>query len=113
MLETCDQLKGAGVTGDTWVCSDQGVHYTAKAYRDKLAELGVRQSMSRKACCLDNAPIESFWATMKRQFGPTDHLNHEEISALVDEYVDYYNNERGQERLGWLTPAEYARTLVA
>lgn len=56
--------------------------------------------MSRWACCWDNACIESFWGRMKEQMGDTAHLPAEEVMALVDRYVDYYNNHRGQERLG-------------
>lgn len=113
VLETCDQLRGMELPADIWACSDQGAHYTARAYREKLAELGINQSMSRKACCWDNAPIESFWGRLKEQIGPTAGLSHEQIVALVDDYVDYYNNERGQERPGWLTPAECASMLAA
>ena len=112
VLDTYDQLKGLELPDDIWACSDQGVHYTARAYRDKLAELGINQSMSRKACCWDNAPIESFWGRMKEQIPATGGMSHAEIAALVDDYVDYYNNERGQARLGWLTPAEYAAKLA-
>ena len=110
--DTYDRLKGLNLPDDIWACSDQGVHYTARAYREKLAELGINQSMSRRACCWDNAPIESFWGRMKSQIGPTENLTHKEIEALVDDYIDYYNNERGQERLGWLTPTEYAAKLA-
>ena len=109
VLDTYDQLKGLNLPNDIWACSDQGVHYTAQAYRNKLAELGINQSMSKKACCWDNAPIESFWGRMKEQIKSTKNLSHEEITCLVSEYIDYYNNERGQERLGWLTPIEYAK----
>ena len=49
---------------------------------------------------------------MKEQIPATDGMSHAEIAALVDDYVDYYNNERGQARLGWLTPAEYAAKLA-
>lgn len=68
--------------------------------------------MSRKACCWDNAPIESFWGVMKRDISPTGSLTHEEIVKLVNNYIDYYNNERRKERLGWLTPSEYAESLT-
>lgn len=112
VLDSCEQLKGTGIDSSTWICSDQGSHYTSRLYRDKLVELKVNQSMSRKACCWDNAPIESFWGRMKEQIGSTAHLSHKEIVALVDDYVDYYNNERGQVGLNWLTPTEYAQTLA-
>lgn len=113
VLDTLDQLKGQPIGPDTWICSDQGTHYTARAYRDKLAELGVNQSMSRRACCWDNAPIESFWGRLKEQTGPTSHLTPEEITQMVNDYIDYYNNQRGQARLGWKTPTEYEATLAA
>ena len=113
VLDTLDQLAGLGIDKDTWVCSDQGVHYTARAYRDKLSRLGVSQSMSRRACCWDNAPIESFWGRLKEQIGPTDGLTPEQTERRVAEYIDYYNNHRAQQRLGWQTPVEYEATLTA
>ena len=113
VLDTYDQLKEIELPDGIWACSDQGVHYTARAYRDKLEEIGISQSMSRKACCWDNAPIESFWGRMKEQIGDTSQMSHEEIVTLVDDYIDHYNNERGQARLDWLTPMEYAAKLVA
>lgn len=113
VLDTYGQPKEIELPDGIWACSGQGVHYTARAYRDKLEELGISQSMSRKACCWDNAPIESFWGRMKEQIGDTSQMSHEEIVALVDDYIDYYNNERGQARLDWLTPMEYAAKLVA
>ena len=113
VLDTYDQLKGLDLPKDIFACSDQGVHYTAQAYREKLAELGINQSMSRKACCWDNAPIESFWSRLKFAIGSTDNLTHTEIVKRIDDFIDYYNNERGQARLGWLAPKEYAQKLTA
>lgn len=113
VLDTYDRLKGIEPPRDAWAGGDQGVHCTARAYGEKLAELGIRQSMSRKACCWDNAPIESFWGRMKEQIGTTENLTHGQVVKLVDDYIEYYNNERGQARLGWLTPVEYARKLAA
>ena len=113
VLDTYDQLQNHELPEDIWACSDQGPHYTARAYRNKLAELGIHQSMSRKACCWDNAPIESFWGRLKEQIPPTNTMSHKQITTLINNYIDYYNNERGQARLGWLTPNEYAKTLAA
>lgn len=113
VLDAYGQLKEIGLPDGIWACSDQGVHYTARAYRDKLEELGTSQPMSRKACCWDNAPIESFWGRMKEQIGDTSLMPHEEIVTLVDDHIDCYSNERGQARLDWLTPMEYAAKLVA
>ena len=49
---------------------------------------------------------------MKEQIMLTADMTHNEIIALVDDYIDYYNNERGQKRLNWLSPVEYAATLA-
>ncbi len=69
--------------------------------------------MSRRVCYWDSACIESFWGQMKEQMGETAHLLASEVMERVDEYVSYYNNLRGQGRLGWLTPLEYAGRLTA
>lgn len=79
---------------------------------DQLKELKISQSMSRRACCWDNASNESFWGRMKEQIGPTAHLTTQEIMTRVDGRIHYYNT-RGQARLGWLTPMEYAAKLAA
>lgn len=113
VLDTFDQLKGMKFARGALAHSDQGVHYTARAYRKKLSELGLVQSMSRKACCWDNASMESWFGRMKEQLGPTSSLSAAEVIKKVNEYVHYYRYCRGQERLGWLTPAEYAAKLAA
>ena len=113
VLDTFEQLKGMELAPGALAHSDQGAHYTARAYRAKLAELGLVQSMSRRACCWDNASMESWFGRMKEQMGPTGHLTYAEVCARVDDYVEYYNRHRGQERLGWKTPEEYAASLAA
>ena len=99
------------MTDQTWICSDQGVHYTARAYRDKLAELGVRQSMSHRPAAGGNAPIGSLWGRLKEQTGPTAHLTPSQAIQTVDDCIHYHNDKRGQARLGW-TPTEYETTLT-
>ena len=69
--------------------------------------------MPRRACCWDNAPVEPFWGRMKEQIGDASQMPHEETVALADDHIDCRSNERGQARLGWLTPMEYAAKLVA
>ena len=113
VIETHNQLKKFKLSPNVIEQSDQGVHYTAKAYREILRTLGVQQSMSRRGCCYDNAPIESFWGRMKEQLGDTKKLTAHTLMQRIDEYVDYYNNCRGQSRLGNLTPVEYERKLLA
>ena len=88
--------------------SDQGWQYQQPTYRRMLAERGLRQSMSRKANCLDNAAMESFFGTLKAEFF---HLNRfESIGQLQDgirRYIHYYNYERIKLKLKGLSPVEY------
>ena len=86
--------------------SDQGIHYTHPLYVNKLKELGVTQSMSRKGNCLDNAPIESFFGHLKDDLDIKSCKTFEEVKTLVENYIDYYNNERSQWNLNKMTPAQ-------
>ncbi len=86
--------------------SDQGWHYQHKQYQRMLQEKGVRQSMSRKGNCLDNAVIENFFGLLKtellylQEFESINHFRQELI-----EYLDYYNNRRIKAKLKGLPPA--------
>jgi transposase InsO family protein len=90
------------------VHSDQGWHYKMQPYRAMLAQNGVKQSMSRKGNCFDNAAIESFFGTLKIEYfrlaGP-DTID--QLEAGVHDYVHYYNNERIKLRLKGLSPVQY------
>lgn len=86
--------------------SDQGWHYTHPLYVNKLKELGVTQSMSRKGNCLDNAPIESFFGHLKDEVDLKSCQTFEEVKIKVENYIYYYNNERYQWNLNKMTPAE-------
>jgi putative transposase len=88
--------------------SDRGVQYAAEPYRRVLERHGITQSMSRKGNCLDNAPMESFFASLK-----TEHVHHvrfrtrAEAKAAVFDYVEvFYNRQRLHSALGYRTPAE-------
>ncbi len=59
VLDTHDQPKGASLSPNAWSRSGRGAHCTARSPRERPAELGADQSMSRKACCWDDAPMES------------------------------------------------------
>lgn len=103
-----DYLKSLPVEIRTLIIvhSDQGVHFTNKKFRSLLVKYGVRQSMSRKGNCLDNAPIESFFGHMKDE---VDYKSCKRISDLrtkLKKYIDYYNYERPQWGLKQKTPAE-------
>lgn len=92
--------------------SDQGWQYRMPLYQDMLQQRGVRQSMSRKGNCHDNAAMESFFAVLKSEYF---HLN-KFTSALqfrngLAEYIRYYNNDRIKLKLGGLSPAQYRAQL--
>ena len=84
---------------DLIIHSDQGWHYTHPYYVNKLKELGITQSMSRKGNCLDNAPIESFFGHLKDEVDLKSCQSFDELKIKVENYIYYYNNERCQHRL--------------
>lgn len=88
--------------------SDQGWHYRMTPYRAALARYGMKQSMSRKGNCFDNAAMESFFATLKSEyFHLTDFKDVEQLNAGLKRYIDYYNRHRIKLKLGDMSPVEY------
>jgi transposase InsO family protein len=86
--------------------ADRGVQYAAHAYRARLRQHGLRCSMSRRGDPLDNAPTESFFATLKRELvDEADYATRNEARADVFGYVEgFYNRRRLHSALGYLTP---------
>lgn len=116
VLETVERLiteHGSTLDNETIVHSDQGCHYTSKAFIDKLKEAEFVQSMSRRGNCWDNSPQESFFGHMKDEV--SDHIaaceSYEQVKGVIDDWMDYYNNDRGQWELKKLAPAEYCEYL--
>ena len=112
VLKTVDELiaeHGSTLDDTTIIHSDQGCHYTSKAFIQKLKDNQFIQSMSRKGNCWDNAPQESFFGHMK------DEIRYEiammktfdEVKAKMDDWIDYYNNDRYQWELSKLSPREF------
>ena len=88
--------------------SDQGWHYQMPDYRMMLNERKLTQSMSRKANCLDNASIESFFAVLKTEcFHQRKFESIEALRSTVDTFIQYYNTRRISNKLGGLTPVQY------
>ena len=116
VLETTDQLiaeHGSTLDNETIVHSDQGCHYTSYAFIQKLRDAEFVQSMSRRGNCWDNSPQESFFGHMKDEIADLIAIctTFEEVIERVDDWMDYYNNDRGQWDLLKLAPKEYYEYL--
>lgn len=92
--------------------SDQGFHYTNPDYIASLKNLNISQSMSGKGCCLDNAPIESFFGHLKDELDYKSCTSFEELHLKVEEYMRYYNHERKQWTRNQMPPVEYRNYLL-
>ena len=92
---------------ETIIHSDQGVHYTSYKFIEIVKDSNLRQSMSRRANCWDNAPQESFFGHMKDEIDVSNCTDFCEVKHIIDDWIDYYNNERYQWDLAKLSPNEY------
>lgn len=91
-----------------WVHSDQGWHYQHIDYQKRLTNRGLEQSMSRKGNCLDNAPMESFFGTLKSELyylQKWESIN--QLRMAINDYIYYYNHERIKLKLKGLSPVQY------
>lgn len=96
--------------------SDRGSQYTGHAYQKQLRKMKVKVSMSRKGDCWDNAPMESFWATLKRECVMDTFTSRVEARTSIFDYVmSFYNRRRRHSSLGYLSPehfeAQYERQI--
>ena len=112
VLETVKKLfrdHGETLTLETMIHSDQGCHYTSISFRELISDIGLRQSMSRRGNCWDNAPQESFFGHMKDELreASTTWEIYEDVCASIDDWMDYYNNDRYQMGLQKMSPNEY------
>ena len=98
------------ITNDTNLIfhSDQGWQYQHKQYQKRLQEKGIRQSMSRKGNCLDNSIMENFFGLLKSElFYLRKFKSIEEFKVELENYIDYYNNQRIKCKLKGLSPVQY------
>lgn len=91
--------------------SDRGSQYCAANYQRILEQFGMRASMSRRGNCFDNAPMESFWGTLKNELvHHCRYATRAEAEASIREYIEiFYNRQRRHSRLGYLAPAVFAQ----
>ena len=100
--------------------SDRGSQYCSSDYRTLLKKCGMLPSMSGKGNCYDNAPMESFWGTLKQELVYHQrYRTRQEAKESITEYIEvFYNRQRRQAKLGFLSPVAfehkfYARDLAA
>ena len=95
--------------------SDQGAQYCAHDYQKLLQQFGMIASMSRKGDCYDNAPMESFWGILKNEL--VRHRKFKTRQQAIQEITEYieifYNRQRKQQRLGYLSPAQFSQQYYA
>lgn len=110
VLETVNKLvknHGIELSKETLIHSDQGCHYTSTSFIQLVKDEQLRQSMSRKGNCWDNAPQESFFGHMKDEIDVSECTKFREVKAIIDDWLNYYNTERYQWHLAKLSPDEY------
>ena len=117
VLETINKLvenHGVSLQAETIIHSDQGCHYTSHKFINILYDKKLRQSMSRRGNCWDNAPQESFFGHMKDHIMPklAECTEFAEVQVIIDDYMDYYNNQRYQWHLAKLSPNEFYKFVT-
>jgi len=95
--------------------SDRGSQYCSYDFRNFLEQFGMIASMSRKGNCYDNAPMESFWGTLKQELiHHRRYKTRQEAIRDITEYIEiFYNRQRRQARLGFLSPTTYEQRFYA
>ena len=93
--------------------SDRGSQYASEHYQQRLSEKGIRCSMSRRGNCWDNAAMESFFATLKKELVHDErYATRAEAKASIFEYIEvFYNRIRLHSSLGYRSPSEYEQSL--
>jgi len=117
VLETVRMMQrdhGVSLQAETIIHSDQGCHYTSIKFISLVQDLGLRQSMSRRGNCWDNAPQESFYGHMKDELADkmANWYCFEDVKRDIDDWFDYYNNDRYQWQLAKLSPRQYYKYVT-
>lgn len=109
-INTIKHIQGSSIEYGTFFHSDQGPLYNNRQFQKILSDNNFIQSMSRKGNPIDNSPMESFFSTLKSELIYNDCINIKDDIELIQQitkYIHYYNYERIQKSLGYLTPMEF------
>lgn len=110
VMKMFEKIKSKAIAEGTIFHSDQGSVYNSLKFQKELEKNNFIQSMSRKGTPIDNSPMESFFSTLKSEliYNPLVKIeSYEELKKEIKEYIEYYNNERIQKGLGYLTPKQF------
>ncbi len=108
------QRLPSGDEGELLFHSDRGSQYAAHDYRERLLDCNIMCSMSRKGNCWDNAVVESFFATLKKEEVHRErYLTREQAKASLFYYIEvFYNRKRRHSALGYRSPHDYEQSLL-
>ena len=112
MLE--DALASVSAGHEVICHSDRGLHYRTKEWIRICREHGVVRSMSKKGCSPDNSACEGFFGRLKNEFfyyRDWAGIDYETFAAMLDDYIEHYNNGRIKQSLDWKSPVEHRRSL--
>ncbi|PGK38361.1 hypothetical protein CN907_14710 [Bacillus anthracis] len=116
VYQTLDKLKerlGDTTHPEALLHSGQGTHYTHPEFQSRVREMGIKQSMSRRGNCLDNAPMESFFGHMKDELNCKTFQTLDTLQLVIKDYMEDYNYNRYQWTLKKMTPIEYRNHLLS
>lgn len=113
VLNTLKRLDVSSFNGETIFHSDQGTVYMNGSFQDKVKELGLAQSMSKRGNSWDNASMESYFGHFKDECEYSKCSDIKEVIDKIDNYVDYYNNRRPQWSRNKMTPVQYEKYLLS
>ena len=114
VLDTFQKAIRANPDAKPLFHSDRGFQYTSRVFQMKLRQQGMVQSMSRVGHCIDNGPTEGFWGIVKSEMYYTRKFTDAaSLRKAISDYIDFYNNERLQERFGDKAPAQIRAEALA
>jgi len=113
-LEMASSRRGNDIKG-VLLHSDQGRQYASVSYQKALSDLGIVCSMSRKGNCWDNAPMESFYHSLKTEWIMfEDYKTHSEARSSIFSYIElFYNRKRRHSSLGQKSPMAFENDVSA